>query len=61
MAMIELALVLIYTCVLLIKTCNMSADVCVTFGFGKTAEGTRTRTPDPCSLVWRRQAMSHPA
>eukprot|EP00966_Prymnesium_polylepis_P120946 2795050-Prymnesium_polylepis.1 len=40
MTLVELALVLIYTCVLLIKSCNLSESVCVTFGFGNTAKGT---------------------
>ena len=39
MIMVELALILIYTCVLLIKTCSKSAELCSTFGFGDTANG----------------------
>eukprot|EP00966_Prymnesium_polylepis_P078051 1809271-Prymnesium_polylepis.1 len=37
MACIELALVLAYTCVLLIKVCETSTEACRTFGFGDTA------------------------
>jgi hypothetical protein len=36
---IEQGLVLAYTCVLLIKTCDLSVDVCSTYGFGDTASG----------------------
>jgi len=39
MTMVMLALVLIYTCVLLIKTCRLSPAACQTFGFGGTANG----------------------
>ena len=39
MTMVELSLVLIYICVLLIKTCAMSSNVCVTFGFGDAPDG----------------------
>jgi len=36
---VELALILVYVCVLLIKTCSLSEEVCKTFGFGETASG----------------------
>jgi len=39
MASIELALVLTYVCILLIKACEISSDVCRTFGFGDAASG----------------------
>lgn len=39
MTLIELALILIYVCVLLIKSCEYSRDVCSTYGFGETADG----------------------
>ena len=39
MMVLELALILGYICLLLIKTCNTSSDVCATFGFGDTASG----------------------
>ena len=52
MASIQLCLVLIYTCVLLIKACDMSSlrnkrhdaegvarEVCSTYGFGPTSDG----------------------
>jgi len=39
MASIELALVLTYVCILLIKACEMSSAVCETFGFGGTSSG----------------------
>jgi hypothetical protein len=35
----EQALLVTYTCVLLIKSCNLSSTVCSTFGFGDSAEG----------------------
>ena len=41
MTMIQLSLVLVYTCVLLIKMCNASAEACEMFGFGATAKGER--------------------
>ena len=39
MTLIELALILVYTSVLVIKTCSTSAAVCTTYGFGDTATG----------------------
>ena len=39
MTVVELTLILTYLCVLVIKTCETSVDVCVTFGFGESAEG----------------------
>ena len=49
--LIELSLILIYTCVLLIKTCGLSSAVCSTFGFGDDAQGehrvARTIVPLP--------------
>eukprot|EP00966_Prymnesium_polylepis_P123022 2844462-Prymnesium_polylepis.1 len=38
--MSHLALILVYTCVLAIKTCELSRDVCNSYGFG-SAEGAR--------------------
>eukprot|EP00966_Prymnesium_polylepis_P328617 7384406-Prymnesium_polylepis.2 len=38
--MIELTLILVYTCVLLIKTCEISPEVCSTYGFGDTGRAT---------------------
>ena len=34
MALVELALVLVYTCVLLIKSCQSSPATCSDYGFG---------------------------
>jgi hypothetical protein len=39
MALLELGLVLIYTCGILIKSCDTSAATCRTFGFGDTSKG----------------------
>ena len=39
MMLIEVALILIYTCVLLIRSCYMSPSVCATYGFGDKPEG----------------------
>ena len=39
MALIELALVLVYMAVLLMKSCFMSASVCMTYGFGDSPKG----------------------
>ena len=39
MTLVELALILIYTCALLIKACDTSAAICRTFGFGDTGRG----------------------
>eukprot|EP00966_Prymnesium_polylepis_P043561 1010093-Prymnesium_polylepis.1 len=46
MALIELALVLVYMAVLLMKSCFMSASVCVTYGFGESPKG------DSRGLTW---------
>eukprot|EP00966_Prymnesium_polylepis_P323126 7379339-Prymnesium_polylepis.1 len=35
----DLALILLYTCVLAIKTCEVSPEVCSSFGFGNTGKG----------------------
>ena len=37
--LVQLSLILVYICVLLIKTCNASTTVCTSFGFGDTADG----------------------
>ena len=39
MVVIELALVLTYMCVLLIKSCDISGEVCATYGFGDDSSG----------------------
>ena len=39
MTLIESALILVYSCVLLIKACDTSEAVCAKFGFGDTANG----------------------
>ena len=39
MVSIELALILVYICVLLIKSCDMSPALCKTFGFGESPAG----------------------
>eukprot|EP00966_Prymnesium_polylepis_P224213 5186814-Prymnesium_polylepis.1 len=39
MALIELALILIFTCVLIMKACESSAELCNTYGFGSTGTG----------------------
>jgi hypothetical protein len=38
-ALIQLALILVYTVVLLIKTCMVSSEACAMFGFGDQAGG----------------------
>ena len=35
----HLALILVYICVLVIKTCELSSDACRSYGFGASAEG----------------------
>ena len=45
MTLVMLALILMYTCALLIKLCEMAPDVCVTFGFGGTANGVLHACP----------------
>ena len=61
MMMAELALILIYTCVLLIKSCDMSSvgtayrdeaervaqAVCTTYGFGDDATGAAPKMRPP--------------
>ena len=39
MALIEMGLILIYVCVLLIKTCQYSTEICKTYGLGDDANG----------------------
>ena len=48
MLVIELALILFYTCVLVIKSCSMSSDVCDSFGFGRDAKGLAARQNKGC-------------
>ena len=45
MTAVELSLVLIYVCVLLIKTCYTSTDVCAAYGFGDNGSGAPPTTP----------------
>eukprot|EP00966_Prymnesium_polylepis_P090431 2094544-Prymnesium_polylepis.1 len=47
MAVIEVALIFAYTCVLLIKTCDVSPDLCKMYGLGDTASGRHWQTPNP--------------
>ena len=47
MLFVELALILIYTSVLLFKSCETSPSVCKSYGFGESAEGERS---PQCSL-----------
>ena len=63
MTVIQLALLILYVCVLLIKSCNMSAMVCASYGFGDTASGelpTVTMTPRvlPQAASARRTALA---
>eukprot|EP00966_Prymnesium_polylepis_P228488 5288013-Prymnesium_polylepis.1 len=55
MTLIFLALILVYTCALLIKSCELSPAVCITFGFGQTAKGEALRRVMcmPQSLTFR--------
>jgi hypothetical protein len=39
MSLSEMFLILIYACVLVIKTCSLSADICSHYGFGSSASG----------------------
>ena len=39
MTSVELVLISVYICVLLIKSCNESAEVCTTFGLGRRSRG----------------------
>ena len=39
MTLIELSLILMYTAVLIIKTCEVDLDACVQYGFGSTGRG----------------------
>ena len=47
MIIIELALILTYTCVLVIKSCSTSSAVCDSYGFGQDAKG-RAQTQTHC-------------
>lgn len=48
MTFVEVALVLIYTSVLLIKACDVSSEVCSQFGFGSSSSGAARTAPLPC-------------
>jgi hypothetical protein len=50
MMLIELVLVLTYTCVLLIKTCYSFPDACSSYGFGHTASGD-SRAYQPSTII----------
>ena len=39
MVLVELALIFLYTNVLLVKSCSLSSELCSTFGFGHTEDG----------------------
>jgi len=39
MVVAQLALIFLYTCVLLVKSCNFSENVCSSFGFGNSVDG----------------------
>jgi hypothetical protein len=39
MMLTELTLILIYMCVMLVKVCNESKDICARYGFGDSALG----------------------
>ena len=43
MTLNDLTLVLVYACVLVIKECPYSEELCATFGFGQKAEGEANR------------------
>ena len=48
---LHLSLILVYTSVLLIKTCEHSEEACEDFGFGKTADGAEApHHSPPCVL-----------
>ena len=55
MTIVDLGLVLVYTVVLMIKTCALSPIVCTNYGFGDTPKGkSRRRSCDfgrPCSRL----------
>ena len=45
MTLVELSLILTYVCVLMIKLCAVSPEVCETFGFGRASDGVRAPSP----------------
>lgn len=56
MGLIELALILIYVCVFLSKSCTTSQQVCASYGLGDSAAGASAtppdvRTYDRCALM----------
>jgi hypothetical protein len=53
-ALTDATLVLVYTCVLVIKTCDLSPVICSTYGFGKTPKGALAfvkRSNSSCLLI----------
>eukprot|EP00966_Prymnesium_polylepis_P300399 6942051-Prymnesium_polylepis.1 len=54
MTLVHLSLVLVYTCVLLVKACDASAEACALFGFGTTSKGAaRPKHPHTTLLACR--------
>ena len=53
----HLALILLYTCVLAIKTCELSADACRSYGFGASANGARTSATLSLAQLYHRTCL----
>ena len=49
MIIIEQSLIFIYLSVLMIKSCNVSEDLCTLFGFGESSSGESTCASWFCS------------
>ena len=59
MMFVELTLIIVYTMCLVIKSCRLSASVCMSFGFGESADGEALVCPafvrlSPISVVRQR-------
>ena len=61
MHLIQQALIVVYTCVLVVKACYVSEDVCELFGFGRRANGEskgQSARPLPSQAPLRTSAAS---
>ena len=61
MMLIEIALILVYTCVLIIKSCSFSPTICETFGLGDTSKGKPQLVSGVNRWAWCRLPFEHRA
>ena len=59
MVLVELALIFLYTNVLLVKSCSLSSELCSTFGFGHTEDGEPKATRGHVRIASMSEAIFH--